>query len=110
MAVARSLDTGVVHVQMDRQVTKYLRDDSGRIIAPVPVSLPGQVQVPHHDTVPARRYVVVRVDKYLGDYTGRYLAWSVADRLQANRCVTDKYDSQAVAQTEADRLEAEVHS
>lgn len=52
------------------------------------------------------RYVVVRVDKYLGDYTGRYLAWSVADRQQANRCVTGKYDGQQDAQAEADRLEA----
>lgn len=53
------------------------------------------------------RYVVVRVDKYLGDCTGRYLAWSVADRQLANRCVTGKYDSQQDAQAEADRLETE---
>lgn len=50
MAVARSLSTGVVHIRMDRQVTEYLRDDSGRIICTVPIDVQSvqYVQIPHY--------------------------------------------------------------
>lgn len=55
------------------------------------------------------RYHVVRVGKYL-DGPARIqaiLVWAVADHAQANSIVSGKYDSQADAEAEATRLEAE---
>lgn len=53
------------------------------------------------------RFVPVRVDKYLGDYTGRYLAWAIADRQHANRTVSRKYDSYTECAEAARRMEGE---
>lgn len=56
------------------------------------------------------RFHVVAVGKYL-DGPARIraiLAWCVADHEQANRCVSQKYDSQADAQADADKRNAEV--
>ena len=52
-----------------------------------------------------RRFVPVRVNTYIGDYTGRFLSWAVADRNKANSIVSEKFLTRPAAQHEADYLE-----
>lgn len=52
------------------------------------------------------RFHPVRVGRYIGDYTGRFLCWSIADRTQANRTNGEKYDSYEQAKQRAEELEA----
>lgn len=54
-----------------------------------------------------KRYFVVRVNKYPGDYTGRFYAYAVVDDERANSVVSSKYDTREQAQAECDRMEAE---
>lgn len=54
------------------------------------------------------RFHPVRINRYIGDYTGRYLCWAIADREQANRvCTADRCVTRAEAQTIADRMNAQ---
>lgn len=39
------------------------------------------------------RFHPVRIGRYIGDYTGKHLCWSIADAEQANRTNGQKFDT-----------------
>lgn len=51
-----------------------------------------------------KRFYPVRIGRYIGDYTGRFLCWSIADHEQANRTNGEKYDTYEQARVRADEL------
>jgi hypothetical protein len=56
------------------------------------------------------RYVPVRVGKFIGMYgKNDPLAWAIADRQNANRTDSEKFDSQTDAQAAADKMNAGIN-
>lgn len=54
-----------------------------------------------------KRYRPVTIDRYIGDYTGRFTCWSIADSTQANRTNGEKFDTYEQAKARADELNKE---
>jgi hypothetical protein len=50
------------------------------------------------------RYNPVVIGRYIGDYTGRFTCWSIADRDSANRTNGEKFDTYDQAKARADVL------
>lgn len=50
------------------------------------------------------RFRPVVVGRYIGDYTGRFECWAIADSTQANRVSGDRYDTYEQAKTRADEM------
>jgi hypothetical protein len=50
------------------------------------------------------RFYPVVIGRYLGDYTGRFTCWSIADHQYANRTTGEKFDTREQAQQRADAL------
>ena len=68
----------------------------GRVLPGVPVM------------IETDRFHPVRVGRYLGDYSGRFLVWAIADRERANRvCTGDRFDAYQDARAAADRMNAQ---
>lgn len=51
-----------------------------------------------------KRYHVVRVNAFIGDYSGRHLAYAVADRERANIIISQKYRDHESAYRHAEGL------
>ena len=51
-----------------------------------------------------KRFHVVRVNRYPGDYSGQFMAYAVADREQANRVISQKFNNHEAAYRMAEGL------